>query len=136
MELFVKITTRWQKDLTFVGTNEKNQSITMDGEGNAPSPMQLILMGVGGCSSIDIVLILKKARQNIADCICQIEAERAETDPKVFTKIHAHYQIIGKELKVNQVERAVKLSMEKYCSASIMLSSSVDITHSFEVIEE
>lgn len=131
----MNITTHWQQDLTFVGTTEEGQSITMDGEGKAPSPMQLILMAVGGCSSIDVVLILKKSRQDITDCVCNLNAERAETDPKVFTKIHAHYKVYGKKVKISQVERACQLSMEKYCSAALMLAKSVEITHSFEIIE-
>lgn len=131
----MKISTQWQQDLTFTGTNELGQSITMDGEGNAPSPMQLILMAVGGCSSIDVVMILKKSRQEIVDCVCQLEAQRADTIPKVFTKVHAHYVVTGKNLKPNQVERACNLSMDKYCSASLMLSKSVEISHSFEIVE-
>ena len=132
----MKVVTQWQSGLTFKGTNENNQSVEMDGEGKAPSPMHLMLMAVGGCSSIDVVMILEKARQNISDCVCELEAERAETAPRVFTKIHAHYKVTGKDLKTSQVERACQLSMEKYCSASLMLRSSVEITHSFEIIEE
>lgn len=131
----MKIVTQWQQGLTFKGTNEEGQSITMDGEGNAPSPMHMILMAVGGCSSIDVVMILKKARQDITDCVCNLEAERAETAPRVFTKIHAHYVVKGHNLKPSQIERACSLSMEKYCSASLMLAKAVEITHSFEIIE-
>ena len=129
----MKAVTRWKQELSFSGTNAKGQTINMDGEGNAPSPMELILMAVGGCSSIDIVMILKKARQPIEDCVCELEAQRAETDPRVFTKIHAHYRIKGSGLKLSHVERACALSMEKYCSASLMLSQSVEISHSFSV---
>ncbi|TQV88943.1 OsmC family protein [Aliikangiella coralliicola] len=131
----MKVVTQWQQGLTFKGTNEANQTITMDGEGEAPSPMHMILMAVGGCSSIDVVMILQKSRQEIDDCICELTAERAETDPKVFTKIHAHYKVQGKNLKQPQVERACNLSMEKYCSVSLMLQKSVEISHSFEIIE-
>jgi len=131
----MKIITQWQQGLTFVGTNEAGQSVTMDGEGNAPSPMHLIAMAVGGCSSIDVVMILQKARQDVTDCLCEIEAERAESAPRVFTKMHAHYKVSGKNLKPKQVERACALSMEKYCSASLMLSQAVEISHSFEIIE-
>ena len=131
----MKVTTQWQQGLTFDGTNEDGQSITMDGEGKAPSPMHLMLMAVGGCSSIDVVMILEKARQEITDCVCNLEAERADTVPRVFTKIHAHYVVTGKNLKPAQVERACNLSMEKYCSASITLQPSVEITHSFEIVE-
>ena len=132
----MKIITQWQQGLTFVGTNEAGQSVTMDGEGTAPSPMHLIAMAVGGCSSIDVVMILQKARQAVSDCVCEIEAERAESAPRVFTKLHAHYKVSGKNLKTKQVERACALSMEKYCSASLMLSQAVAISHSFEIIEE
>ena len=131
----MKVTAQWQKGLTFIGTNEAGQSVTMDGEGHAPSPMHLMAMAVGGCSSIDVVMILEKARQKITDCICEIEAERAERAPRVFTKLHAHYKVYGQDLKPAQVERACQLSMEKYCSASLMLSKSVAISHSFEIIE-
>ena len=85
-------------------------------------------------SSIDVVMILKKSRQDITDCVCNLEATRAETTPSVFTKIHAHYIISGNNLKPSQIERACSLSMEKYCSASLMLSKTVEITHSYEVI--
>jgi putative redox protein len=130
----MKVVTQWQKDLTFTGTNDAGQSITIDGEGKAPSPMHMILMAVGACSSIDVVMILKKSRQDITDCVCNLEATRAETTPSVFTKIHAHYIISGNNLKPSQIERACSLSMEKYCSASLMLSKTVEITHSYEVI--
>lgn len=131
----MKIVTQWQQDLTFIGTNEAGQSITMDADGKAPSPMQLILMAIGGCSSIDVVMILKKARLDITNCECEVSAERAETTPKVFTKIHAHYKVTGKNLKLAQVERACNLSMEKYCSASLMLAKAAEVTHSFDLIE-
>ncbi|MGX5172757.1 OsmC family protein [Aliikangiella sp. IMCC44653] len=131
----MQITTNWQKDLTFTGTTESGQEITMDGDGKAVSPMQLILMAVGGCSSIDVVMILQKGRQDVTDCRCEVKAERATTDPKVFTKIHAHYKVSGNQLKTAQVERACNLSMQKYCSVSLMLSKSVEISHSYEIIE-
>ncbi|TQV74621.1 OsmC family protein [Aliikangiella marina] len=131
----MKITTKWQQDLTFVASNEAGQSITIDGDGKAPSPMHLIAMGVAGCSSIDVVMILKKARQEITDCTCEVDADRAEDAPRVFTKMHAHYKVTGKNLKASQVKRACDLSMEKYCSASLMLKKAVEITHSFEIIE-
>ena len=132
----MKVTTQWQKDLTFVASNEAGQSITIDGDGKAPSPMHLIAMAVAGCSSIDVVMILKKARQDITDCTCEVNAERREDAPRVFTKMNAHYKITGKNLKPAQVERACNLSMDKYCSASLMLKKAVEITHTFEIIEE
>ena len=131
----MRVTTNWQNELTFIATNEAGQTITIDGDGKAPSPMHLMLMAVGSCSSIDVVMILKKARQPIDDCQCELVAQRAEKPPRVFTKIHAHYKVFGKNLKTSQVERACKLSMEKYCSASLMLQSSVEISHSYEVVE-
>lgn len=132
----MKIVTQWQNDLAFNATTEDGHTVSMDADGKSPSPMQLILMAIGGCSSIDVVMILKRARQNISDCQCEVTAERAESVPKVFTKIHAHYKVTGKELNKSQVERACNLSMEKYCSVSLMLNKAVDISHSIEVIEE
>lgn len=132
----MKVTTQWQQDLTFVAENEAGQSITIDGDGKAPSPMHLIAMAVAGCSSIDVVMILNKARQEVTDCVCEVDADRAEDAPRVFTKMHAHYKVTGKNLKESQVKRACDLSMEKYCSASLMLKKAVEITHSYEIIEE
>jgi putative redox protein len=97
--------------------------------------MEMLLIGMGGCTSFDVVTILKKSRQAISDCYAEIEATRAETVPKVFTKIHIHFVLKGKDLDKDQVERAIKLSAEKYCSASIMLSKSVEITNDFEIKE-
>jgi putative redox protein len=106
----------------------------LGGVNAGPRPMELLLMGVGACSSVDVVMILKKARQSIVDCVCQLEAERADTEPKVFTHIHLHFVVTGEGLNPTQVERAVKLSAEKYCSASLMLAAGgVKITHGFEV---
>ncbi len=96
-------------------------------------PMEMLLIGMGACTSFDVVLILKKARQPIVDCVAEIDATRADEVPKVFTKIHVHFVITGDHLNATQVERAVKLSAEKYCSASIMLSKSVAITHDYEI---
>ena len=90
-------------------------------------------MGVGGCSSIDVVMILKKARQDVTDCVCELDSTRAETSPKVFKTIHAHYIVSGRGVKPEQVEKAVALSLEKYCSVALMLSGKVIITSSFEV---
>jgi len=98
-------------------------------------PMEMLLIGMGACTSFDVVAILKKSRQPIVDCVAEIDATRADEIPKVFTKIHVHFVITGNNLNATQVERAVKLSAEKYCSASIMLSKSVEITHSFEIKE-
>ena len=98
--------------------------------------MEMLLIGAGGCTSFDVVSILKKSRQAISDCYVELEAERAETDPKVFTRIHMHFVVKGKNIKPEAVEKAIKLSAEKYCSASIMLGATAVITHDFEVIQE
>lgn len=105
------------------------------GENAGIRPMELVLIGTGGCTSFDVVHILRKGRQDIRGCVAHINAERAETEPKVFTKIHFHFVISGKGLKPEQVKRAIDLSAEKYCSASIMLAKTATITHDFEIIE-
>jgi len=130
---------KWIDGVSFVGESETGHAVVMDG---APEnggrnigmrPMEMLLIGMGGCTSFDVVAILKKARQPIFDCVAEIEAERADEVPKVFTKIHVHFVVTGDNLNPAQVERAVKLSAEKYCSASIMLSKSAVITHDFEI---
>jgi putative redox protein len=135
----MKVRIKWVEGVSFVGESETGHAVVMDG---APEnggrnigmrPMEMLLIGMGGCTSFDVVTILKKARQPIADCVAEIQAERADEIPKVFTKIHVHFVVTGDGLNVVQVERAVKLSAEKYCSASIMLSKSVEITHDFEI---
>jgi len=97
--------------------------------------MELVLMGTGACSAIDVVLILRKARQAIEDCVVELEAERAESEPKVFTRIRMHYVVTGKGLNPAQVERAINLSKDKYCSASAMLAKTAEITADFEIVE-
>lgn len=97
--------------------------------------MEMLLMGTGGCAAFDVVLILKKSRQEIRGCEVEIEAERASQEPKVFTRIHFHFILTGKELNPKQVERAINLSAEKYCSASVMLGKTAELTHDFEIIE-
>lgn len=101
----------------------------------APRPMELLLAGTGGCTAYDVVLILKKARQEIFACEVTLDAERADADPKVFTRIHFHFKVKGKGLKAEAVERAIKLSAEKYCSASIMLGKTAEITHDWVILE-
>ena len=98
-------------------------------------PMEAMLIGMGGCTAFDVISILKKARQAVTDCVVELEAERAETPPRVFTRIHATYRVTGTALGQDQVERAIRLSTEKYCSATIMLSTSVDISHDYEIID-
>lgn len=132
----MKINTHWQKDLDFTAVTEKGHEFTIKGDGKGVSPMEYLLSSVGGCSSIDIVLILEKARQQISGCDCQLTAERADAVPAVFTTINAHYVITGKNLKPSQVERACQLSVDKYCSVMLMLKSSVEITYSYEIIEQ
>jgi putative redox protein len=99
-----------------------------------PRPMEMLLLGTGACSSYDVVSILKKARQNVSNCDVEISSERADSEPKVFTKIHIHFKISGTDLKEKQVQRAVSLSAEKYCSASIMLGATAEITHDYEIL--
>jgi len=135
----MKTRVKWLDNMSFVGESASGHSVVMDGPPEAGGrnlgirPMEMLLLGVGGCSSFDVVSILKKARQNIQNCEVEIEAERADTEPKVFTKIHLHFVISGHELNENRVEKAVSLSADKYCSASIMLGKTADITHSFEI---
>lgn len=137
----MKARVKWLDHMTFVGESESGHSVVMDGPPDAGGrnlgirPMEMILLGLGGCSSFDVVSILKKSRQSISDCQVEITAERAETDPKVYTKIHAHFIVEGKNLKEAQVAKAVSLSADKYCSVSIMLASTVDITHDYEIID-
>jgi putative redox protein len=132
---------KWVEDVSFVGESDSGHAVVMDGAPDAGGrnigmrPMELLLIGMGGCSSFDVVTILKKARQQITDCVAEITADRAVDTPKVFTRIHVHYIVSGKGLAANQVERAVKLSAEKYCSASVMLGKTAEITHDFEVRE-
>jgi len=127
--------------VSFVGQSESGHSVVMDGAPESGGknlgvrPMEMLLMGLGGCSAFDVVLILRKSRQQITDCVADLSAERADSDPKVFTKIHVHFTVTGKGLDPKRVEQAVKLSAEKYCSASIMLGKTAVITHDFEIHE-
>ena len=109
-----------------------------EGGGNnlAPRPMELILAGTGGCAAYDVVLILKKSRQEVSGCEVSLKAERADSDPKIFTRIHLHFTVRGEGLKPDAVERAIHLSAKKYCSASIMLGKTAEITHDWEIVEE
>lgn len=131
----------WKGNVSFLAESGSGHAVLMDGAPEAggqnlgPRPMELLLMGLGGCTSFDVVLILKKARQDITDCVVEIEAQRASSDPKVFTDIHLHFIITGHNIKTQQVERAIDLSAEKYCSASIMLKQTVNITHDYEIID-
>ncbi|MEW5710500.1 MAG: OsmC family protein [Pseudomonadota bacterium] len=137
----MKARIKWVEEASFLGQSESGHAILMDGPPEAggrnlgPRPMETVLMGTGACTAFDVVHILKKARQSVTDCVVEIDAERAAQDPKVFTRIHFHFVVKGKGLKPEQVERAIKLSAEKYCSASIMLGKTASITHDFEVLE-
>ncbi len=134
---------KWVENALFVAQSGSGHTVVMDGPADGGGqnlgirPMEMLLLGTGGCSAYDVVHILKRSRQPVTDCEVKLEAERADTVPAVFTKIHMHFIIKGKAaLKSSQVERAVKLSAEKYCSASIMLSKVAEITHSHEIIVE
>lgn len=133
---------KWVENVAFLGETGSGHAVLMDGapEGGGrnlgPRPMELLLIGAGGCTAYDVVHILKKSRAEISDCVAEIQAERADTDPKVFTKIHFHFIVTGKNLKPELVERAINLSAEKYCSASIMLGKTAAITHDFEIVED
>jgi putative redox protein len=138
----MKARIKWMEQVTFVGETGSGHAVVMDGSPESggrnlgPRPMEMLLLGAGGCTSFDVISILKKSRQSVSDCYVEIEAERAESDPKVFTKIHMHFVVTGKEVKTEVVERAIKLSAGKYCSASIMLGKTAEITHDFELIQE
>ena len=127
--------------VSFVGQSESGHSVVMDGAPESGGknlgvrPMEMLLMGLGGCSAFDVVLILRKGRQQVTDCVADLSATRADSDPKVFTQIHVHFTVTGKGLDTKRVEQAVKLSAEKYCSASIMLGKTAEITHDFAVVE-
>lgn len=136
----MKASVRWVDDAMFLAESGSGHAVLIDGpaeEGGrnvGVRPMEMLLMGVGGCSAFDVMMILRKARQEVTDCIAQLEAERADAVPAVFTKIHIHFVVKGKNLKESQVKRAIELSAEKYCSASIMLGKGgVQITYDYEI---
>jgi putative redox protein len=138
----MKATIKWVDGVMFVGETGSGHAVVMDGPPDhggrniGMRPMEMLLLGVGGCSSFDVIDILKKGRHQVKGCVTELTAERVDTVPSVFSKIHLHFVVTGHDLKAAAVERAVKLSAEKYCSASIMLSKAgVEITHDFEVIE-
>lgn len=137
----MKVRVKWVEDLLFLGESGTGHTVVMDGpkelggHGTGIRPMEMLLLGLGGCSAFDVVQILTKSRQDIRDCVVEIASERSEEAPKVFTKIHVHYTITGKKLKEMQVKRAVDLSAEKYCSASLMLAKTAKIIHHYEIID-
>ncbi len=129
------------ENVCFVGETGSGHAVVMDGapEGGGrnlgPRPMEMLLVGAGGCTSYDIVTILRNSKQDVAGCEVKVTAERAATDPKVFTKIHLHFIVSGRNLLPNRVEHAIRLSAEKYCSATMMLAKTAEVTHSHEVVE-
>lgn len=135
----MKVRIEWAGGASFHGSNESGQSLLMDGppEGGGrslgPRPMETVLIGTGGCTAYDVVHILRKGRQGVSDCVVEIEAERADQDPKVFTRIHFHFIVSGNGLSAQSVARAIELSAEKYCSASIMLAKTAQVSHDFEI---
>ncbi|MBU6505835.1 MAG: OsmC family protein [Betaproteobacteria bacterium] len=137
----MKARVKWVEGMSFLGESGSGHTFLMDGAPEAGGrnlgvrPMEAVLMGAGGCTAFDVVLILKRSRADVTDCVVELEAERAEADPKVFTKIHLHFIVTGRNLKPELVERALNLSADKYCSASIMLGKTAQITHDFEIRE-
>ena len=137
----MKARVKWIDGAAMLGESGSGHGLVMDGPPEfggrnlGVRPMEMLLIGMGGCTQFDVLLILRKARQAVTDCVVELEAERAETDPKVFTRIHAHFIVTGKGLDPQRVEQAIRLSAEKYCSASIMLGATAAITHDFEVRE-
>lgn len=140
----MECTIRWAglSGMTFLAETGSGHLLTMDGAPDgggrnlAPRPMEVVLAGTGGCTAYDVVLILRKSGQEISGCEVTLKSERAEKDPKVFTAIHFHFTVRGRNLKPSMVERAIKLSHDKYCSASIMLEKTAAITHSFDIIDD
>jgi len=137
----MKCRVKWLDHMTFVGESGSGHAVVMDG---APEhggrnlgirPMEMLLLGLGGCTAFDVVMILNKSRQDIIDCEVSIDSDRSEQVPKVFTRIHIHFIITGNNLDIAKVDKAVNLSAEKYCSASEMLAKTAEITHDFEIVE-
>ena len=135
----MKARIKWVEGVTMVGESGSGHALVMDGPPEfggrnlGVRPMEMLLLGMGGCTQFDVLLILRKARQQVTACVVELEAERAADDPKVFTRIHAHFIVSGRDLKEQQVERAIRLSAQKYCSASIMLGATAEISHDFEI---
>jgi len=140
-ELRMKARIKWVDGVTMLAESGSGHALVMDGPPDhggrnlGVRPMEMLLMGMGGCTEFDVLLILRRGRHDVSFCEVELEAERAETDPKVFTRIHAHFRIGGNDLSEKAVARAVQLSAEKYCSASIMLGAMAEISHDFEILE-
>jgi len=137
----MKARIKWIEGMAFMAESDSGHAIVMDGAPDiggrnlGPRPMEMVLMGAGGCTSIDVVMILQKSRQDVVDCQVELTAERAAAHPKVFTNIHFHFIVKGRALKPEVVERAINLSAEKYCSATIMLAQTAAVTYDFEIVE-
>jgi len=137
----MKAMVKWAGKASFEGITESGHTVVMDGspaiggENRGPRPMEMLLLGMGSCTSIDVMLILGKGRQDVTDCVAHIEADRAPTEPKVFTRIHVHFVVSGRQLDPKRVAKAIQLSSEKYCSASIMFGKTAQMTHDFEIVE-
>lgn len=136
----MKARIKWVADRIFMAESGSGHAILTgtggpEGRSLAPSPMELVLMGLGGCSALDVVHILEKGREPVEDCVVELEAERAPTDPKVFTSVHLHFVVAGKGLSPAKVERAIALSAEKYCSVSAMIGKTATIAHDFVVVD-
>jgi len=138
--MVMKARIKWAEERTFVGETESGHKLVFGNAGNnglkpGPSPMELVLIGTGGCSAYDVIHILEKGREPVEDCIVELDADRAAEDPKVFTRVHMHFIVKGKGLSPAKVERAIRLSAEKYCSASAMIGKTAKVTHDFEIVE-
>ena len=135
----MKATVKLRSDVCFEGTTGTGHQVIMDGpeesggKNQGGRPMEMLLIGMGGCTAYDVVTILRKSRQNIEGCMVEIDSQRASEPPKVFTKIHLHFKLQGKDLETAKIERAINLSTEKYCSATIMLAKTAEVTHTYEV---
>ena len=135
----MKARVKWVQDSTFIGESGSGHAVVMDGPPEhggrnlGVRPMEMLLLGMGGCTAFDVVHILRKGRHPVTDCAVEIEAERADSEPKVFTRIHVHFVVSGEALSETAVARAIRLSTEKYCSASIMLGQTAEISHDFDL---
>jgi putative redox protein len=137
----MKARIKWAEERTFVAQSGSGHAVVTgsskgpDGRTLSPSPVELVLMGMGACTAFDVVHILEKSREPVSDCVVELEAEQAEAEPRVFTRIHVHFVVTGRGLDPAKVERAIQLSAEKYCSVSAMLAKTATITHDFEVVD-
>ena len=137
----MKSTVKWLDNMTFVGESASGHAVVMDGPPEFGGrnlgirPMEMLILGLGGCSSFDVMLILQKSRQQVEHCEVEMDYERADENPKVFTRIHMHFKVSGRGLEQKKVAKAIQLSADKYCSASVMLGKTAEISHDFEIIE-